>query len=180
MIMAGQGDIDAHQHFWSLSRGDYFWMSPALAPIYRDFAPADLEPTLERSGVVGTILVQAAASVEETEYLLGIADATAWVKGVVGWVDFERPDNRRHLERFARHPKFRGVRPMIQDIPDEEWMLRPDIDWACRAIVDLGLRFDALGYPRHLENFLRLLHRHPDMNVVIDQCMKPRSAIARR
>ena len=173
MTLADAHTIDAHQHFWALSRGDYFWMSPDLKAIYRDFSTADLQPILARHGIGGTVLVQAAASVEETEYMLGIADATPWVKGVVGWIDFEHKEHLKHLERFARHPKFRGVRPMIQDIPDMDWMLRSDIDWAYRAIADLDLRFDALGFPRHLANFLTLLGRHPGMKVVVDHCMKP-------
>jgi len=165
--------IDAHQHFWSLSRGDYFWMSPNQKAIYRDVLPSELKPIIDRHGIVGTVLVQAAPSIEETEYMLGIADATPWVKGVVGWIDFEQPSHLKHLERFARHPKFRGVRPMIQDIADVDWMLRSDIDWAYRTIVDLDLRFDALGFPRHLSNFLKLFHRHSDMKIVVDHCMKP-------
>lgn len=165
--------IDAHQHFWTPARGDYGWMPKDDPVLSRPYAPAELWPQLQAVGVGGTVLVQAAPTVQETEYMLGIADATPWVLGVVGWVDFENRDDLRHLERLAKHPKFKGVRPMIQDIPDDGWMLRPDIAWAFDAIRDLGLRFDALGFPRHLANFLTLLDRHPDMPVVIDHCMKP-------
>lgn len=165
--------IDAHQHFWTPARGDYGWMPKDDPVLSRPYAPAELWPQLQAAGVDGTVLVQAAPTVQETEYMLGIADATPWVLGVVGWVDFENRDDLRHLERLAKHPKFKGVRPMIQDIPDDGWMLRPDIAWAFDAIRDLGLRFDALGFPRHLANFLTLLDRHPDMPVVIDHCMKP-------
>ena len=107
------------------------------------------------------MLVQAAATVEETEYMLGIADATPSVAAVVGWIDFEDPSHRAHLERLARHPKFSGVRPMIQDIPDDDWMLRDDIAWAFDAVRDLDLTFDALGFPRHLKNFHTILTRYP-------------------
>jgi L-fuconolactonase len=167
--------IDSHQHFWSLGRGDYLWMgdSPALAPIRRDVVPDDLRPILQRHGIDRTVLVQAAATIEETEYMLGLADATDFIAKVVGWVDFEDPSHRRHLARFAKHGKFAGVRPMIQDIPDPDWMFRPDVQWGYEALVDLDLTFDALGFPIHVDRFRRLFDRHPKMRVVIDHCLKP-------
>jgi L-fuconolactonase len=165
--------IDAHQHFWHPARDDYGWMKPELVPLYRPIGPAELKPILERHGIARTILVQAAPTVHETEYLLGIADATDWVAGVVGWVDFENRDDLRHLARFAKHPKFKGVRPMIQDLPDDDWMLQPKLDWAFRALIDLGLHFEALGFPRHLDNFLTIFKRYPDLQIIIDHAMKP-------
>ncbi|MEM9577646.1 MAG: amidohydrolase family protein [Pseudomonadota bacterium] len=165
--------IDAHHHFWHPARGDYHWMPDDHAKLTRPYAPSDLAPTLDRLGIDGTVLVQAAATVNETEYLLGLADATPFVKGVIGWVDFEKTSDLAHLERFAAHPKFLGVRPMIQDIEDGNWMLRDDIRWAFDAIIDLDLTFDALGFPVHLENFLTLGQRFPEMRVVYDHCMKP-------
>lgn len=112
--------IDAHQHFWKPERGDYDWMPQDDPILGRYYLPADLSASLGKHGIAKTVLVQAAATVEETDYLLGIADAAEAVGGVVGWVNFEDPGHRRHLERFARHPKFVGVRPMIQDIPIKE------------------------------------------------------------
>ena len=165
--------IDAHQHFWNPARGDYFWMPKDDPLLARAYGPEDLGRHLKHHGIGRTVLVQAAATVHETEYMLGIADATPCVAGVVGWIDFEKPSDRAHLKRLAEHPKFRGVRPMIQDIPDDDWMLREDVQWGFRAVADLGLTFDALGFPRHLANFLTILKRHPDMRVVIDHCMKP-------
>ncbi|MGR3486009.1 MAG: amidohydrolase family protein [Paracoccaceae bacterium] len=165
--------IDAHQHYWHPARGDYDWMPMDDATLARPYAPSDLAPLLAKHGIERTILVQAAATVQETEYMLGLADASDSVAGVVGWVDFEKPSDRAHLERLARHPKFRGVRPMIQDIADDDWMLREDVAWGYRAVTELGLTFDALGFPRHLANFHALLTRHPDMRVVVDHCMKP-------
>ncbi|WP_343036032.1 amidohydrolase family protein [Hongsoonwoonella zoysiae] len=165
--------MDAHQHYWNPARGDYGWMPKDDKVLTRIYMPADLSPGLARHEIEATVLVQAAPSIEETEYLLGIADATAHVAGVVGWVDFERPEDRRQLERLARHPKFRGVRPMIQDIPDKDWMLRADVQWGFEALNELDLTFDALGFPIHLENFLTILKRYPEMRTVIDHCMKP-------
>ncbi len=165
--------IDAHQHYWEPRRGDYHWMAPDDPILARKYLPADLAASLGTHGIARTVLVQAAATVEETEYMLGIADASETVAAVVGWVDFENPDHLHHLKRLARHPKFVGVRPMIQDIPDVDWMLRDDVQWAYKAIVDLDLAFNALGFPPHLDNFLTLLRRYPELRVVIDHCMKP-------
>ena len=165
--------IDAHHHFWHPSRGDYGWMPEDNATLFRAYGPADLAPLLAAAGITHTVLVQAAPSIEESEYMLGIADATPHVAAVTGWVDFENPAHGHQLERLASHPKFRGVRPMIQDIPDDNWMLRDDIRWAFEAVTALGLRFEALGLPRHIENFITLFSRHPEMKLVIDHCMKP-------
>lgn len=165
--------IDAHQHFWQPARGDYGWMPKDNDILNRAYAPEHLAPHLTNLGIEGTVLVQAAPSVEETEYMLGLADATPFVKGVVGWINFEDPDQLWHLQRLAEHPKFVGVRPMIQDIPDVHWMLRDDIQWAFPALIDLDLTFDALGFPQHIPNFLALMKRYPDLRVVYDHCLKP-------
>ncbi len=165
--------IDSHQHLWTPARGDYDWMPKGDPVLDRVYAPRDLAPILRANGVDATVIVQAAATVHETEYMLGLADGTDFIRGVVGWVDFERPADLAQLQRLKGHPKFKGVRPMIQDIPDDDWMLRPDIQWAYAALIDLDLTFDALGFPRHLANFLTLLKRHPRMRTVIDHCMKP-------
>lgn len=169
-------DIDAHQHFWRPERGDYGWMPPDDPVLTRFYGPAHLAPEREAAGIGRTVLVQAAPTVAETEYMLGIADATPHVAGVVGWIDFERPGDLDTLRRLAGHPKFLGVRPMIQDIPDDDWMLRADVQWAFEAVADLGLAFDALGFPRHLANFLTVFRRHPGLRAVVDHCMKPEIA----
>ncbi len=166
--------IDSHQHFWNPARGDYGWMDGAGAkPLRRIVMPEDLEPHLKSHGIDKTVLVQAAPTVNETEFMLGIADTTEFVAKVVGWVDFENRDDLKHLARLKKHPKFSGVRPMIQDLPDLEWMHRPQVQWAFEAIIDLDLSFDALGFPLHLDPFRRLIDRYPSMRTVIDHCMKP-------
>lgn len=170
--------IDAHQHFWQPARGDYGWLPEDDPILSRPYLPQELAPQLAASGVERTVLVQAAPTVEETEYLLGLADATVFVGAVVGWINFEQPSHRAHLRRLARHPKLRGLRPMIQDIDDDEWMLRPDLAWAFEAMADAGLVLDALGLPQHIDNLLRLLGRHPDLTVVLDHGLKPDIAAA--
>lgn len=165
--------IDAHQHYWQPLRGDYDWMPKDDPVLARPYAPADLAAELAAAAIDRTVLVQAAATVEETEYMLGLADATPSVAAVVGWIDFEDRAQLKHLERLRHHPKFVGVRPMIQDIPDVGWMLREEVQWAYAALADLDLTFDALGFSRHLGNFLTLLKRYPRLRVVVDHCMKP-------
>ena len=168
--------VDAHQHYWNPARGDYHWMPQDHPILTRPYAPSDLQPLIKAAGIEKTVLVQAAQSIAETEYLLGIADATPSVAAVVGWIDFENRDDLRQLERLKNHPKFAGVRPMIQDIADDDWMLRADIQWAFSALVDLDLTFDALGFPRHLKNFLTVFERYPNLRAVVDHCMKPQIA----
>jgi L-fuconolactonase len=134
--------IDAHQHFWDPARGDYGWLTAALPALFKPFGPEHLAPHLAAHGISGTVLVQAAPSLAETEYLLDIASRTPYVRGVVGWIDFEEPEQRHALERLARHPLLKGLRPMIQDIADPDWMLRPALDWAFKALIAHELAFD--------------------------------------
>jgi L-fuconolactonase len=173
--------IDAHQHFWRVARGDYAWLTPKLAPIYRDFGVADLRPHLAAAGIAATVLVQAAPTEAETEFLLALAaESGGMVRAVVGWIDFDAPDASRRLERLARNPLLRGVRPMMQDIADTDWMLSAALEPAFRAVIDLGLRFDALVQPRHLGNLRRLLDRYPGLELVIDHGAKPAIAAGAR
>lgn len=168
--------IDAHQHFWSVARGDYGWLTPDLGLLYRDYGPADLAPDLAREKIDGTILVQAAPTLAETHYMLDLAAAHDVIKGVVGWVDFEAPDAPQTIAALAAEPKLVGLRPMIQDIADVDWMLRPSLSPAFQAMIEAELAFDALTLPQHLPNLLSLLTRHPELRVVIDHASKPRIA----
>ena len=165
--------IDAHQHFWSLARGDYGWLTPALGVIHRDFDPADLAPLLVAHGITGTILVQAAPTVAETAYLLDIAAKTPFVAGVVGWTDFDAPDVAERIAPLADNPLLVGLRPMVQDIADDNWLARLELAPAFEAMTANGLVFDALLKPRHIAPMLTVLERHPDLTCVIDHGAKP-------
>jgi L-fuconolactonase len=165
--------IDAHQHFWRPARGDYGWLTPDLAPLYRDFLPGDLAPLLERAGISGTVLVQAAPTEAETIFMLSLAEEHAFIEGVVGWTDFEAPDAPTRITALAAHPKLVGLRPMIQDLPDDAWMLRTELAPAYEALVAHDLVFDALVFPRHLANLATLLARHPNLRTVVDHGAKP-------
>lgn len=165
--------IDAHHLFLNPDLEDYDWIASDDTILRRSYGPEDVAPHISAHGICGTILIQGAPSVAETERLLELADTVENIRGVVGWVDFENPADRITLRRLALHPKFKGVRPMIQNIPDEHWMLRRDVQWGFEVVTELGLTFDALGTPRHLDAFLILLKRHPGLRTVIDHCMKP-------
>ena len=165
--------VDAHVHLWRLARGDYDWMSPSLEPLFRDFDLSDLEPLLGRAKMHQAILVQAAATVAETEFLLEIAESSRRIAGVVGWVDLAAPDVLSTLRELAARPALRGIRPMIQFIPDPLWMLRPELAAGWNAIANLGLTLDCLVTPTHLEALHSLLARHPSLRAVIDHAAKP-------
>lgn len=165
--------IDSHQHFWQLSRGDYSWLTPELALLYKDFLPNDLLPLLQKANATKTVLVQAAATTEETEFMLQIASETEFVAGVVGWVDMESPDVIEQLIRFNENKYFKGIRPMIQDIADINWMLKPEFSAVYEYLIENNLTFDALVTPNHLEALHSLLLRYPRLKVVIDHGAKP-------
>ena len=171
--------VDAHQHFWRPARGDYGWLRAdvaALAPIHRDFLPVDLQPLLAAQRIGRTVLVQAAATLAETDFLLELAAANDVIAGVVGWVDISRADSVATLERWARQPKFKALRTMLQDLPDDDWIARAPHADVVRAIIRLNLRFDALVKPQHLAPLLQFVRAWPDLAVVVDHAAKPQLA----
>jgi L-fuconolactonase len=168
--------IDAHHHLWTLARGDYGWLTPDLAPIYRDFQLSDLAPHLSAVGIEGTILVQAAPTQAETMFLLDIAENAELVRGVVGWTDFDAADGVARIDALAARNLLVGLRPMVQDIGDDDWLLGPALAPLLAAMARNGLIFDALVLPRHLPKLLRVIGSHPDLEFVLDHCGKPRLA----
>jgi L-fuconolactonase len=168
--------IDAHHHLWTLARGDYGWLTPALAPIYRDFQLSDLTPHLSTAGIEGTILVQAAPTEAETMFLLDIADSAEVVRGVVGWTNFDAAGGAARIDALAARNLLVGLRPMVQDIADDDWLLGPALAPLLTAMARNGLIFDALVLPRHLPKLLQVIARHPDLTFVLDHCGKPRLA----
>ena len=168
--------IDSHHHLWTLARGDYGWLTPALAPIYRDFSLSDLAPHLAKSGIEGTILVQAAPTEAETMFMLGIAEATEVVRGVIGWIDFDAADALARIDALAAERLLVGLRPMVQDMADDDWLLRPGLAPLLTSMSRHGLVFDALVLPRHLPRLLEVIDRHGDLQFVLDHCAKPHLA----
>jgi L-fuconolactonase len=168
--------IDSHHHLWTLARGDYGWLTPDLAPIYRDFDLADLKPLLAAARINATILVQAAPTEAETSFLLDIAEAADVVRGVVGWIDFDAADAPARIEALAARKLLVGLRPMVQDMADDDWLLRPALAPCLAAMARHDLVFDALVLPRHLPRLLRVVDAHPRLQFVLDHCAKPRLA----
>ena len=165
--------IDAHQHFWHVARGDYAWLTPGLGAIYRDFDPEDLAPHLAAHGIAASILVQAAPTHAETVFLLDLAHKTAFVAGVVGWTEFAAPDADATIARLAADPLLVGLRPMVQDIADDDWLTRAQLAPAFDAMIAHQLVFDALLTPRHLQRLIPVLERHPHLRVIVDHAAKP-------
>jgi len=168
--------IDAHHHLWTLARGDYGWLTSDLAPIYRDFHLPDLTPLLAAARIEGTILVQAAPTEAETAFLLGIAETAEVVRGVVGWTDFDAGDAVGRIEALAASKLLVGLRPMVQDIADDDWLLKPELAPLLATMARHVLVFDALVLPRHLPRLVQVVDRHPDLQFVLDHCAKPRLA----
>ena len=169
-----QPRIDAHHHVWTLARGDYGWLTPRLAAIYRDFTLDDLRPQLRAARIEATVLVQAAPTVAETEFLLNVARRSeGLVRGVVGWVDLAAPTALIELDRLATDPLLKSIRPMLHDLEDHDWILRADVGAVLEALPGMGLRFDALVRARELPALLEVLERHPELAVVIDHGAKP-------
>ena len=168
--------IDAHQHFWHLARGDYGWLTPELGAIYRDFGPDDLAPILARHDIAKTILVQAAPTVAETEFMLALAAQTPFVAGVVGWVDFTNADAPAMIDRLAANKYLVGLRPMVHDIADVNWLTRLDLAPAIETMIANHLVFDALVKPQHLPGLRRFVERYPKLQVVVDHGAKPEIA----
>jgi L-fuconolactonase len=167
------GRIDSHQHFWRLDRGDYDWLTPKLEPIYRDYLPGDLTPQLSRAGVDSTVLVQAAPTIAETQFMLDLAAEHAFIAGVVGWANFESPVAAETIATLADNSSLVGLRPMIQDIPDAAWMLKPELAPAIEAMIDHDLVFDALLRPLHLPVLRDFADLYPELRLVVNHGAKP-------
>ncbi|WP_239616745.1 amidohydrolase family protein [Cohnella mopanensis] len=168
--------LDAHQHYWTMSRKDYGWITPELPTLYRDYLPEHLVPHLADHRLDGTILVQAAPTIEETDYILKLADESDSIVGVVGWLDLNDPDHRTHFERFRKHPKFVGFRIMIQEMPDASAILEPHFVKALRSYAEEDFPIDLLVVAHQLEPLAELLDQVPGLRGVIDHIGKPRIA----
>ena len=165
--------IDAHQHFWHFSPEEYGWISPDMPTLRQNHLPKDLAPLLQEAHLDGTVAVQARQMLAETEWLLDLADQHAFIRGVVGWVDLRDADLHSQLERFRAHPKFCGVRHVLQDEPNDEFMLGEDFLSGIAALATFDLTYDILIYPRQLPVAGELVARFPDQPFVLDHMAKP-------
>ena len=165
--------IDAHQHFWRYRAEEFPWIDDSMAVVRRDRLPQDLAPELRATYVDGCVAVQARQSLDETRFLLGLGRDNPLVRGVVGWVDLCAPDVAGQLAEFADEPKFVGVRHLLQDEPDDAFMVRPEFVRGVAAVGDAGLAYDLLLFPRHLEYAVALVRELPDVRFIIDHLAKP-------
>ncbi|EFM09971.1 amidohydrolase 2 [Paenibacillus curdlanolyticus YK9] len=165
--------IDSHLHFWSYDEHEYGWMSEQHACIKSDFLPKHLKPLLDRIGFDGSICVQARQTLQETEWLLALADQHPIIKGVVGWVDLCAPDIVDRLGAYAANPLLKGIRHIVQDEPDDAFLLREDFQRGIAALQPFGLAYDLLLFPKHLPYAVELVMKFPNQLFVLDHIAKP-------
>jgi L-fuconolactonase len=165
--------IDSHQHFWQYDPAAYGWIDESMAAIRRDFLPDDLKIELDRVGIDGAIAVQARQTIEETNWLLDLADEHDFLQGVVGWVPLADANVGTHLDRLASRRKLKGIRHVVQDEPNDGFILRDDFNAGIRALADYGLTYDILIYQRHLPQTIEFVDRHPNQVFILDHLAKP-------
>lgn len=165
--------IDAHQHFWTYSAAEYGWIDDTMPALRRDFMPVESQHEMALVGFDTCVAVQARQTIEETRWLLALADAHPSIAGVVGWIDLRADDVEAQIAAYAGHPKLVGVRHIVQSEPDDRFLLRPDF---CRGIALLeaaGVAYDILVYPRQLAAAVELAARFPRQRFVLDHLAKP-------
>lgn len=166
--------IDAHQHFWKYSRQEYEWIENSMQCLQRNFLPEDLKPELDANGFDGSITVQARQSLQETEWLLDLAERSQWILGVVGWVDLQAADVRTQLRKASCNPKLVGIRHIVQSEPDDRFLMRPEFQRGVSALEEFGLAYDILVYAKHLPVAVEFVQCFPRQRFVVDHLAKPR------
>jgi len=165
--------IDAHQHFWRYHPQQHSWMTDAMQILRRDYLPDDLRPLLQATEFDGTVAAQARQMLEETEWLLELADRHESIRGVVGWVDLRSDELAAQLDRFAEHPKLAGVRHVVHDEPDDRFMLLREFRRGIGRLADYDLTYDLLLFPKHLPVAVELVAEFPEQPFVLDHIAKP-------
>ena len=166
--------VDAHQHFWDLRLFPQDWLAgPEMKPIRRTFLPKNLAPLLRKAGVDRTVFVQTKHDLAENRWVLGLADEHEWIGGVVGWVDLRSPRCEEQIVEFREHPKFVGVRHVVQDEPDGDWIVRPDVLRGLKALQKHGVPYDLLFTAKHLKHAATVARKLPGLRLVIDHLSKP-------
>jgi len=165
--------VDAHQHFWIYNQEKYKWIDVSMAKLQRDFLPSHLNKELKRNGIDFCVAVQARQTLQETKWLLELAQNNSFIKGVVGWVDLKSNSVEQDLEKFAAYKKFKGVRHVLQDEKDDRYMLSSDFKQGLRHLEKYGLTYDILIYPRHIKYACSLVSEFPQQKFIIDHLAKP-------
>ncbi len=170
--------IDSHHHFWKYDPVEYGWIGEDMGVLKRDFLPADLSGEIEAAGIDGVVSVQARQTVEETRWLLEMAAAHDFVRGVVGWVPLASPEIGDVLESFDGSPWLKAVRHVVQSEPDDEFILGEEFNRGVARLKEFGLVYDILIFAKHLAPSIRFVDRHPDQPFVLDHIAKPTIAKA--
>jgi L-fucono-1,5-lactonase len=165
--------IDAHHHFWQFDAAQYGWINESMGVLRCDFLPADLEQEIAAAGIDGVVTVHARQTLEETRWLLDLAEEHEFIRGVVGWVPLADPDIREQLDSLARVPALKGVRHVVQDEPDESFLVGDAFNAGVDALVKHGLVYDILIYERQLPQAIQFVDRHPQQVFVLDHLAKP-------
>ena len=165
--------VDAHQHFWKYDAAEYEWIDDSMAAIRRDFLPEDLELELERNEFHGSVAVQARQTLEETRWLLELAERSSKIFGVVGWVDLCSADVRAQVSVLARNRKLVGIRHIVQSEPDDRFLLRQDFVRGITTLEEFDLAYDILIYTKHLPVAAEFVERFPKQRFVLDHLAKP-------
>ena len=166
--------IDSHHHFWKYSVAEYPWIGDSMSALRRDFLPEHLKAEIASIGIDGVISVQARQTIGETEWLLSLADGNDFIKGVVGWVPLADAGVREVIAKFAANPKLRAVRHVVQDEPDDRFILGADFNRGVSVLKEFGLVYDILIFERQLAPSIEFVDRHPQQIFVLDHIAKPR------
>lgn len=165
--------IDSHMHFWKYTSEEYGWIDDRMKSLRKDFLPADAKPEVQAAGFDAVVAVQARQSLEETRWLLELADQNPLIAGVVGWVDLQSTDARIQLGRFAQNKKLVGIRHIVQGERDDRFLLKPELGRGISLLQDFNLAYDILIYPRHLPVALEFVQKYPKLRFVLDHMAKP-------
>ncbi len=164
--------IDCHQHFWRYDPARDTWITDEMAVLKRDFMPEDLQPELQANGIAGTVAIQTVQSEADTDFLLDIAARNPQVRGVVGWVDLCAPNAKERIEKYAKAPKMRGLRHIVQAESDD-FLMREDFVRGIGAMAGSRLAYDVLIYEKQLPWMLKLADKFPTQRFAIDHLAKP-------
>jgi L-fuconolactonase len=165
--------IDSHMHFWKYTTEEYGWIDDSMKILRRDFLPADAKMEIDGAGVQAVVAVQARQTLEETRWLLELAEQNPFIIGVVGWVDLQSPECRAQLERFTSNKKLVGIRHIVQGEPDDRFLLKPEFTRGVALLEEMGLAYDILVFPRHLPVAVEFARKFPQHRFVLDHLAKP-------
>ena len=166
--------VDSHHHFWKYSAQEYGWITDSMGPLRRDFLPQDLKREMDGAGIDAVVSVQARQTLAETKFLLEMAERNPFILGVVGWAPLTDRNIGGILEQLAVNRKLKGLRHVLQDEADDQYILREDFNNGIEAVHKFGLVYDILIYERHLPQTIRFVDRHPGQVFVLDHIAKPR------